>query len=219
MKAVLISIQPKWCELIASGKKTVEVRKTVPKLNPPFKCYIYCTKKKKPDEYGNLIFYKDHNGICVDKDGEGCSPLLTGMVVGEFVYDGAECFTTNYYTMDRPQTLRIARAACLGLHELTEYEGNALCLYGWRISDLKIYDDPKPLSDFYKCGALSPEELDDSLCGYCSQTDCGDKKEIHTPNGTWMCEGRWCNDAYQEYLDDEFALTRPPQSYCYVEGV
>lgn len=32
MKSVLISIQPKWCELIASGKKTVEVRKTRPKL-------------------------------------------------------------------------------------------------------------------------------------------------------------------------------------------
>lgn len=148
MQAVLISIQPKWCELIASGKKTVEVRKTAPKLEPPFKCYIYCTKKKKPDEYGNIIFYKDPNGICVDKDGDGCSPLLTGMIVGEFVCDGAECFTTNYYTMDRPQTLRIARAACFGLHELTEYEGNALCLYGWHISNLVIYDDPKPLSDF-----------------------------------------------------------------------
>ena len=44
MKAVLISIQPKWCELIASGKKTVEVRKTKPKIAPPFKVYIYCTK-------------------------------------------------------------------------------------------------------------------------------------------------------------------------------
>lgn len=32
MKAVLISIQPKWCELIASGKKTIEVRKTRPKI-------------------------------------------------------------------------------------------------------------------------------------------------------------------------------------------
>ena len=28
MKAVLISINPKWCELIASGKKTVEVKKS-----------------------------------------------------------------------------------------------------------------------------------------------------------------------------------------------
>lgn len=35
MKAVLISIRPKWCEKIASGEKTVEVRKTKPKLETP----------------------------------------------------------------------------------------------------------------------------------------------------------------------------------------
>lgn len=40
-KAVLISIRPKWCEKIISGEKTIEVRKTRPKMNPPFKCYIY----------------------------------------------------------------------------------------------------------------------------------------------------------------------------------
>ena len=60
MKAVMISIQPKWCELICSGKKTLEVRKTKPKLETPFKCYIYETK-------GN----------------HGC-----GKVIGEFVCDG-----------------------------------------------------------------------------------------------------------------------------------
>jgi len=42
-EAVLISVQSKWCELIANGKKTIEVRKTKPRLKPPFKCYIYCT--------------------------------------------------------------------------------------------------------------------------------------------------------------------------------
>ena len=45
MKSVLISIQPKWVEKIASGEKTIEVRKTRPKLETPFKCYIYQTKK------------------------------------------------------------------------------------------------------------------------------------------------------------------------------
>lgn len=48
MKEVLISIRPEWCELIASGKKTVEVRKTRPKFETPFKCYIYCTRKSVP---------------------------------------------------------------------------------------------------------------------------------------------------------------------------
>lgn len=40
-KAVLISIRPKWCEKIVSGEKTIEVRKTRPKMETPFKCYIY----------------------------------------------------------------------------------------------------------------------------------------------------------------------------------
>ena len=39
--AVLISIKPKWVKLILSGQKTIEVRKTVPKLTPPLTCYIY----------------------------------------------------------------------------------------------------------------------------------------------------------------------------------
>lgn len=47
MQAVMLSIKPKWCELIAKSQKTVEVRKTKPKLKPPFKCYIYCTKASK----------------------------------------------------------------------------------------------------------------------------------------------------------------------------
>ena len=47
MKAVLMSIRPKWCELIANGKKTIEVRKTRPKMETPFKCYIYEAKALK----------------------------------------------------------------------------------------------------------------------------------------------------------------------------
>ena len=67
MKSVLISIHPKWCELIASGKKTVEVRKTKPKIETPFKCYIYQTK------HGN------------------------GKVIGEFVCDKIVCFKNSLY--------------------------------------------------------------------------------------------------------------------------
>ena len=75
MKAVLISIQPKWCELIASGKKTIEVRKTAPKFDKPFKVYIYETKDKKYDGIG--VHWENgrdfiHNG---------------GKVIGEFICD------------------------------------------------------------------------------------------------------------------------------------
>lgn len=40
-KAVLISIRPEWCEKIINGRKNIEVRKTRPKMDTPFKCYIY----------------------------------------------------------------------------------------------------------------------------------------------------------------------------------
>lgn len=52
-KAVMLSIRPKWCEKIINGEKTIEVRKTRPKLQTPYKCYIYCTKPKR--EYEDFI--------------------------------------------------------------------------------------------------------------------------------------------------------------------
>ena len=216
MKSVLISIQPKWCELIASGKKTVEVRKTAPKLPTPFKCYIYCTKKKKRDEYGSIIFYKDPNGICVD-NGEGCSPLLTGMVIGEFVCDKIMPFDVPYPAYQKELDKAILEQSCLTYYQLHRYAYHDK-LYGWHISNLVIYDEPKQLSEFYKCGAVPMKDLDEELCSHCAATDYGEEKECHTPSGVWMCEGRWCDEAYQAYLDEEFSLTRAPQSWCYVEG-
>lgn len=181
MKSVLISIQPKWCELIAKGQKTVEVRKTAPKLERPFKCYIYCTKGRFHKQYSDSAQAWKENAL--------------GKVIGEFICNRCEDFTTNYYTMDRPQTLRIARAACLSLHEVTEYEGNALFMYGWHISDLVIYDTPKQLSDFVSDKALS---LNDWLYGVYSG-------------------GKGAKGNYDSYLN-VFRLKRPPQSWCYVKG-
>lgn len=47
MNAVLISTKPRWCAKIANGEKPLEVRKTRPKIETPFKCYIYQTKAGK----------------------------------------------------------------------------------------------------------------------------------------------------------------------------
>ena len=74
MKSVLISIQPKWVEKIASGKKTIEVRKSKPKIETPFKCYIYATKS------GDRIVLKNDKVFEISK-------AITGKVIGEFVCD------------------------------------------------------------------------------------------------------------------------------------
>ena len=129
MKAVLISISPKWCEKIISGEKTIEVRKTRPRMNPPFKCYIYQTGQ--------------------------------GGVIGEFVCDdifkrivqvGTSCETPKYclcdWNMDCTPLDRILSDACLTLDELEKYlDGGAG--YGWHISNLKIYDTPRELNEFF----------------------------------------------------------------------
>lgn len=145
MKSVLISIKPKWCELIASGKKTIEVRKTRPKCDTPFKCYIYCTKDFKPNiKYG----YKLWAG--------------RGKVLGEFVcdnidtYDDDTIFAFQYEDYTRWNDFDLNRA-CVHPEEFQNY-ANGKWLYGWHISDLVIYNKPKELSEFYKYGILSYDE-------------------------------------------------------------
>lgn len=76
--SVLISIRPEWCEKIASGEKTIEVRKSRPTIQTPFKCYIYCTKPKYPHE----------DFLCFDAGTAKIKAFYGGgLVIGEFVCD------------------------------------------------------------------------------------------------------------------------------------
>jgi predicted transcriptional regulator len=135
-KAVLISIRPQWCEKIVNGEKTIEVRKTRPKLQTPFKCYIYCTLPKYPHEdfiatdYPRPQFYGG------------------GKVIGEFTCDRIDRLTPadepyGIYDIGDDYVLQ----TCLENGALWDY-GHGTPLYGWHISDLRIYDTPRELSEF-----------------------------------------------------------------------
>ena len=195
-KSVLFSIKPKYCELIASGKKTIEVRKTRPKIDVPFKGYIYCTKPNKKHQTicGCMILNSDElyrhpkQGIkygdsielmcCNDKYSK--DNFLNGKVIGEFVCDEIiEILPDNeiYGTYDISDDEVIA--SCLVNGDLWNY-GKGKTLYGFHISDLVIYDKPKELSEFEK-----PHEY-----------------------------------IYQSYRKQNSffkGITRPPQSWCCVE--
>ena len=148
MKSVLISIQPKYCELIASGKKTIEVRKTKPKLETPFKVYIYCTKSKSEflQSRSNMFFYCENKDF-IGGHGAGVYQRLNGKVIGEFVCDEIECFTTDY-RYPKQKTIEMSKKSCVSFFDLYEYESCSNCLYGWHISNLVIYDKPKELGEF-----------------------------------------------------------------------
>lgn len=178
MKAVMISIRTEWCEKIASGEKTVEVRKTRPKIEPPFKCYIYCTKGNEKlwvSRGSERAFTRDKiAAICQAKD-VGGAYQGNGKVIGEFMCDVVI-------------TAEHGRYVVLNSHD-TQIESLDLCdyadgktVYGWNISELVIYDHPKELSEF---------------CSYYVRAYIGE-------NG---------------YPMPTHEITRPPQSWCYVEEV
>lgn len=144
---ILISIQPKWAQLIGNGLKTIEVRKNIPKLKPPFKCYIYCTKSlyeidnKYIDVFGNHITIKSRDLENLNAWEQPCN----GMVIGEFmcigfkeIYTKSPCYVSN----------EILDASLLTANQLRDYANGADMLYGWMIEDVKLYKKPKRISEF-----------------------------------------------------------------------
>ena len=94
MKDVMIRIHPRWCKLIANGKKTVEVRKTKPKNKTPFRCCIYCTKAAPYLVYGDrfdggsfVSQYDTLHGYSREEAVKIWGEVLNGKVIGEFVCD------------------------------------------------------------------------------------------------------------------------------------
>ena len=165
MKSVLISIRPQWVEKIASGQKTIEVRKSAPK-EVPFKAYIYETKGKKIE----CGFHLEDTGITLrEKFVFGMHKARVvkhyrnegkGKVIGEFICDKVDEYNfhnglTEFNSMGLPSRIYGSylifaddyKSMCLSYDEVKNY-GKGKTLYGWHISDLKIYDKPRNLSEF-----------------------------------------------------------------------
>ena len=197
MKSVLLSIKPEYCDLIADGRKTIEIRKTKPKLDTPFKCYIYETKST--DFYsvlhkkiiGKVIgeficekitgfeseFWADETYERIQKIIKDCDRYFE---FGEYEY---ETVTTNEDEKYRENWL--CKQSCVSWEEMRKYVGVGIKeFYGWHISNLKIYDKPKELKEFRQCHKC--------------------EHYFHCKAGEYSCDGT-------------YKLTRPPQSWCYVE--
>lgn len=206
---VMYSIQPEYVADILKGLKTVEVRKTIPKIPVPFKAYIYCTKKAELwvaiNEGQDL--YNGQGKVVAEFTCDEISPMYVGLV-GEKGKEFFTCLDTH--------SEQLRKQSRLSVKQLYDYS-NGKAIYGIHISDLVIYDKPKELWNFVKPGYPTEEQLDDELCSYCSRTDYGEKKGYSYPGGYVFCEGSYCPEAYDEYLEDEWTLVRAPQSWCYCE--
>ena len=185
MKAVLISIRPNWCELIAKLEKTIEVRKTKPAIEAPFKCFIYCTK--------------DNSGIMRSQIWKHNNHVMNGKVIGEFICDKIITVDCDSVAPFDPETHEyIDQECCFGRETLWEYT-NGYCCYGWHISNLVIYDEPKELSEFYTT-------CEDFRCEGCEHLKY---MPVNSSEYDYECE----YDGYHK------PINRAPQSWCYVEEV
>lgn len=208
MKAILMSIHPKWCEKIFCGEKTIEVRKTAPKQETPFKVYVYCTKermtrvpsmyaylhKNEPRacaEYGTIETWGEIGDVIVNPHlvSKHVSFGMHGKVVGEFVCDFVEECIPDFDPYHQVFFNYFFESGndCLTAKELRKY-GNGRNLYGLHITEPKLYDKPKELSEFQK-----PCKMTLPMCDRC---------EYYS-----IWSGRCEN------------ITRPPQSWQYVEEV
>ena len=219
MKEILMSIRPQWCEKIFNGSKTIEVRKSRPSIPTPFKVYVYETK-------GKTKYWSQPMPIPYT---EG-----RGKVIGSFVCDRVEEYEGEFWdddTYERIQEpwepsdfaeygeyeydtigengefygkgIELSKQSCLSWNELRKYVGQGLKdFYGWHIIDPKLFDKPKELSEFGTvCNRYENDECDDCpyLQVYVNSYPCDD------------CVDTWCG------VDNIKPLTRPPQSWCYVE--
>ena len=181
-KAVLISIRPRWVDKILIGEKTLEVRKTRPKLETPFKVYIYCTNPKNIMLWNarSYIYADDHSHNAFDR-------CWNGSVVGEFICNKlTNLFSNSRFWLNEDDVLQ----TCLSAAEIRKYADGANGLYGWHISDLVCYDKPKELTEFHtwkKCKSCSKSGYESTAC------------------------------IYDENCMVPVAITKAPQSWCYVE--
>lgn len=203
MESILLSMRPERCEEIVRGIVTLDIRKKAPRITTPFKVYIYCTKPRRTTS----------------------DIVIVGHVIGEFTCKHVSSFRhilasdwrggiKDTYAMSWEDVVKTGMTRW----QLANY-GCGKTLYGYEISNLEIYDTPLKLCDF--CLAKAPEmnDLDEELCSYCAATDYGEHREYHTPDGVYMCEGRHCSEAYDEFLEENYQVVHAPRSFYKVKEI
>lgn len=201
MKSILISIKPEYVEKILNHSKTIEIRKTKPNIKLPCKVYIYCTNGYMLYDLRNEDYLELKNNCTLDitrksnKYLSGTPPMLNRRVVAEFTLNKIENMVKHekgkdfWNFIDSNYIQNLLKKSCLSMEQIVDYVGDNKDAYAWHIEDLKIYDKPKLLQEFFKpCNGCN--KIGSSRCTDETSSDCRAK-----------------------------VITRPPQSYMFVENL
>ena len=199
MKAIMISIQPQWVEKILNKEKTIEIRKTMPKCELPCKIYIYCTKSKPTLQY----FYNWQNYKPISEHSTWAAGRTlnvgeygNGKVVAEFILNKVEQYG---YVYSPSMFINDYRKIIDDTFTYYKLDYKSACLT--REGLLKYTNDneilPKPIYAWHIDNLKiydKPKEL----------SEFRQTRKVKAYNfGIWSLE--------------VMPLTRPPQSWCFVE--
>ena len=217
-KSVLISIKPEHCLNICRELKTLEFRKNIPKIDFPFRCFIYCSKSGKTtlkatkEKHREYYLFKTTKKISAYQYPYTECEVLNGKVIGEFTCD---------YVLHNCQMQNADLAEQQGMvkrERIFEY-ANGEEVLGWHISNLIIYDKPIELKDLVKTEYPHACDIGDDVCECCPYTNYGENSAAYPlPNGLTSCEQVKCPEAYANYYSVHYSFSRPPQSWCYTAG-
>lgn len=143
MQSILLPIKPKQCESIINGKQEIIVVRTKPKLETPFKCYIYCVK-----DNNNILWYNKTYQYCDDRSHNLFDKPLTDSIIGEFICDKiTNLFSLSKFWLDE----NIVKKTGLLQEDIIKQANGAEKIYGWYITNFVFYNNnPKSLNDFKK---------------------------------------------------------------------
>lgn len=217
-KAILISIKPEWVEKILNGKKTIEIRRTMPKCDLPIDVYIYCTKPNRFPNTSNgnktqiLTLDESTNKYRLWRSSYGT--VLNGKVVAKFTLNKVSDVLKNYKRKSNGKTyvdyisncgeINWCQKACFSPLELENY----LSLkngYAWHIDNLQIFDNPMELSEFYRNNWLYIFESTT-----CDKYDCEFKVDNSILGDDGFCRTSKC---------PKLRVKKAPQSWQYVNVV
>ena len=170
-KQIMISIRPEHAVNILNGKKTLELRKSVPKdfigwVNVYvskagkrrfrvmhqvfFSDYLFKTQKGDYKCDCNFELWNDKN-IENPKERE-----LNGKVVARFWFDEYETYDFDYHWLTLYTDVKEYNVMyddlerlCIDYREIESY-GKGKTLYAWNIKQLEMFDKPLELKNFYK---------------------------------------------------------------------
>lgn len=149
MNAILLSVPPEVCERIANGKQTLLLMKRIPKLDTPYKVYMYETKER----YKTSFIWNNSDGLTSIPNGAKIIPISQTQRRVEYIAQGIGKVVSSFICrgiMHPNDSLKLmAKESCMSEEELDEC-AKGKTPYGLRITDLTIFDKPKELGEFKK---------------------------------------------------------------------